>query len=442
MKKLFGTDGVRGVAGEFLTSEFSYKLGKYIADYFIGGEGKKVFIASDTRESKDMIKLSLAAAITSMGLDIYDLNVTSTPEASYIISKNDSLFGIVVSASHNPYEYNGIKVFNKDGYKLADEVEEAIETNMLNDKELKKPERFGNYITDEIDKTEYISYLRSLMMDYSGLKIVCDMSNGANYVTAKEVLNESGAEMIYIHDEPNGRNINKNCGSTHLESLVETVKNNKADIGIAFDGDADRLLVVDNEGKIMDGDHILAALATYLKKHDKLKKNKLVATIMSNIGLKKYLDTIGVELDVTSVGDRYVLAELIKDDLSLGGEQSGHIILKDYQNTGDGILSAIFLINAMTELKKTAAELNGLMKTYPQVLLNAKVTNEIKNKVLDIKSVKNAIDDLTKNNPDMRVVIRPSGTEPLLRVMLEGEDEDELKRLAKDLVDLIERETK
>jgi len=207
MKKLFGTDGVRGVAGEFLTSEFSYKLGKYIADYFIGGEGKKVFIASDTRESKDMIKLSLAAAITSMGLDVYDLNVTSTPEASYIISKNDSLFGIVVSASHNPYEYNGIKVFNKDGYKLADEVEEAIETNMLNDKELKKPERFGNFITDEIDKTEYVSYLRSLMKDYSGLKIVCDMSNGANYVTAKEVLNASGAEMIYIHDEPNGRNI-------------------------------------------------------------------------------------------------------------------------------------------------------------------------------------------------------------------------------------------
>lgn len=443
MTKLFGTDGVRGVANVDLTPELAYKLGRVAAYILADGKKGKVLVGKDTRASGDMLEAALTAGICSVGIDVVSLGVIPTPAVAYLTRKHKALAGVVISASHNPGEYNGIKFFDSEGLKLSDEEEDRIEEIILGNKEIDhRPikNQVGKLSIDENGARDYKDFLKeTIKLDLSGMKIALDCGHGALYKIAPETIRELGGQAIVVNDQPDGMNINQDCGSTNPNIIRDLVLENGADIGFSFDGDGDRIIAVDNEGEIVDGDHILAICGGYLKKNNRLKNNTVVGTVMTNMGLDLYLKENDIEIVKTQVGDRYILEEMLKNGYCIGGEQSGHIIFLDNNTTGDGLATGLWLLEVMKETNKEICELNKLMKDYPQVLVNAKVANDKKYKYLENEEIKNEIDRIEKLfHGEGRVVIRPSGTEPLVRVMIEGKDQDEITKIAQELADFIE----
>ena len=443
MGKLFGTDGVRGIANEELTPELAYKIGR--AGAFVLSRGSKgpIVVGKDTRKSGDMLEAALISGIMSVGIDVISVGIVPTPAVAYLTRKYNALSGVVISASHNPVVYNGIKFFNEDGYKLNDNIEEEIEEYILNPEAI-KDRPTGASIGKKIEISDgglaYISYLKETVnVDFTGLKIAMDCGNGAVYDVAPKLLKELNAEVAVINNEPNGVNINVNCGSTNPEMVQKLVLETNADIGLSFDGDADRLIAVDERGNIVDGDHILAICGTSLKEKGKLNNSTVVGTVMTNMGLDVYLKGKNINVVKTKVGDRYVIEEMLSNDYVLGGEQSGHIIFLEHNTTGDGLLTAIQLISVMVETRKKMSELNELMNNFPQVLVNAKVKNELKNTYMEDEIIRKEIQKIEEIfHGEGRVVIRPSGTEPLVRVMIEAKDDNDLLKVATELADLIE----
>ncbi|MCR2043309.1 phosphoglucosamine mutase [Anaerosalibacter massiliensis] len=443
MGKLFGTDGVRGIANKDLTPELAFKIGR--AGAFVLSKGRKgsIVVGRDTRKSGDMLEAALVAGICSVGLDVISVGIVPTPAVAYLTRKHNALSGVVISASHNPVEYNGIKFFNEKGYKLNDDIEEEIEEIILENKEIDYRalgEKVGTKIVVEDGVDEYIDHLRqTINVDFNGLKIAIDCGNGAVSEAAPKLLKRLNAEVVVINDEPNGININVNCGSTNPKMAQDLVVETNADIGLSFDGDADRLIAVDEKGNIIDGDHILAICGSQLNKKGKLEHNTVVGTVMTNMGLDAYLNENNMNIVKTKVGDRYVIEEMLNNGYVLGGEQSGHIIFLEHNTTGDGLLTALQLISVIVETDKKASELNSIMTTFPQVLINAKVKNELKNSYKEDNIIKSEIEKIEKMfHGEGRVVIRPSGTEPLVRVMIEGKDEEKIYKVAKELAELIE----
>lgn len=443
MGKLFGTDGVRGIANKDLPPELAFKIGKAGAYILAKGKKGKVVVGKDTRISGDMLEAALTAGICSMGLDVISVGIIPTPAVAYLTRKYEALAGVVISASHNPGEYNGIKFFNSDGFKLPDEIENEIEDIVLNDKEIHlnpTGENVGRVIVENNASEDYINYLISTVdLDLTGVKIAMDCGHGALYKIGPEIIKRLGGSLAVINTEPNGMNINDNCGSTNPEVIQELVIKEKADVGLSFDGDGDRLIAVDELGNIVDGDHILAICGTYLKENGKLKNNTIVGTIMTNMGLDLYLKELGINIVKTKVGDRYILEEMLKNDYVLGGEQSGHIIFLDYNTTGDGLATALHLLEVMKKTGNKMSELNKLMTNFPQVLVNAKVKNELKNKYTENKEIMDKIKEVESLfRGQGRVVIRPSGTEPLVRIMIEAKEDIGLYEIAKNLAKFIE----
>lgn len=445
MERLFGTDGVRGVANSELTCELAYKIGK--AGAYVLTKGKKdakIIVGRDTRISGDMLEAALISGICSVGVDVVCLGVVPTPAVSFLTKKYNADAGVVISASHNPVEYNGIKFFSSTGHKLPDDVEIEIETHIFNDLEnIVLP--FGDSVGIREERLngidDYIEYIiDTLDTDFSGMRVALDCAEGAAHFCAPEVFNRLGAEVFVIHNNPDGKNINKECGSTHLDKIREFSLENKCDIGLAFDGDADRCLAVDELGEEVNGDFIMSILAKELKAQGKLKDNTLVATVMSNMGLDIASKEQGIDVLKTQVGDRYVLECMLENDYSLGGEQSGHIIMLDYNTTGDGLLTAIKLTETLKHSGEALSELKDIMKNLPQVLINSKVSNDKKDIHLKDQEIMDKIKCAEeKLDGKGRVLIRASGTEPLVRVMLEGECIEEITEIAKDLAELIEK---
>lgn len=443
MGKLFGTDGVRGVANEELTPELAYKLARAGA-YVLAKEKKgRVIIGRDTRASGAMLESAMTAGLLSMGIDVLSLGVIPTPAVAYLTREYDGLAGIVISASHNPFEDNGIKFFDHRGLKLPDRVEAEIEDLIKNKRKI--PTRaiggeVGRLTIYEKGQEDYIDYLtKTIPVDLKGIKVAMDCGHGALSTIGPETIKRLGGEVVAINTDPNGMNINDNCGSTNPQMIEELVLREKADIGVSFDGDADRIIAVDEKGKILDGDHILAICGSQLYKEGKLKNNTIVGTVMTNMGLDDYLKENGISIKKTKVGDRYILEEMVESGYSLGGEQSGHIIFLDYNTTGDGLATALHLLEVMKTTGETMSSLNNLMTDYPQVLVNAKVANGLKynfDKNEDIMEEIRKIEELFHGQG--RVLIRPSGTEPLVRVMIEAKEDKGIEKIAKDLADFIE----
>ncbi len=445
MGNLFGTDGVRGIANKELTIDLAYKLGQAGA-YVLTKENHHkptILIGRDTRLSGEMLTAAMIAGICSVGADALSVGILPTPAVSYLTREYEADAGVVISASHNPVEYNGIKFFNKDGYKLSDKIEEEIEELLANDnKDIELP--VGTAIGRVIERTEcvydYIRYAkRQINTSLEGIKIVIDCANGASYVSAPEALRQLGAEVIIIHNEPDGTNINKKCGSTHMKDLQQYVVQVEADLGLAFDGDADRCLAVDEKGNLVDGDQIMAVIGLYMKQQGTLKNNTIVATIMSNLGFFIMGSKQQINIEQTKVGDRYVLEKMLEDGNNLGGEQSGHIIFLDENTTGDGLLTALHLLEVIKASGKKLSELASVMEVLPQVLVNAKIKNENKESYMNDKIIQEAIKVLEEKFAGSgRVLIRPSGTEPLVRVMIEGKNQEELLTEATKLAKLLE----
>ena len=444
MGKLFGTDGVRGIVGSELDISLAMKIGASTAKVLKNDDKELTFlIGSDTRISKDVLKNALVAGILSEGANVIDLGVIPTPAVSYLIQKYHADGGFVISASHNPSEYNGIKVFNSEGFKLADELEDKIEDIILNHFELSKEvNKVGTYEVALHAKKDYVDYLRSTVDEnLSDMVVVIDVANGAAYETADMLFNSLNVVYKIIKNKPNGYNINDNAGSTHIGGLQRYVRENHLKAAFAFDGDADRCLAVDELGNVVDGDKIIAIYSHYLKKNNMLKNNAVVGTVMSNMGLAKYCEKEGIHFEATKVGDRYVLENMLKNDFVIGGEQSGHIIFKDFANTGDGELTAIQLLLVMAKEKKPLSELASIMETYPQVLKNVSVSKEGKESYKENTKINECIKDVEKRlNGEGRVLVRPSGTENLIRVMLEGKDIEKITKMCDEIVMTIEKE--
>ena len=443
MSRMFGTDGVRGIANTELTAELAYSLGRAGAFVLTEGTHKpKILVAKDTRISGDMLEAALVAGILSVGAEAVILGVVPTPAVAHLTREYNADAGVMISASHNPVEYNGIKFFDGRGYKLSDELEDQIQAVIESNFEgVPSPVggAVGRSYTEETALREYIDYAMStIKTDLKGLKVALDCANGAAYKAAVKAFRALGARVYVINDNPDGNNINENCGSTHMEELMDYVVRKNCDIGFAFDGDADRCLAVDEKGNMINGDFLLTICAKALKEAGKLNDDTLVVTVMSNLGLDIAAKREGINLVKTKVGDRYVLEEMLKENYILGGEQSGHIIFLDHNTTGDGLVTALQIAAILKESGKTFSELAGVMKELPQVLVNAKVPNEKKNIYLEDKEIIDAINAVeAKLNGVGRVLIRPSGTEPLVRVMLEGENQEEINEMANSLVDLI-----
>ncbi len=445
MGRLFGTDGVRGVANEELTPMLAMQLGQAGA-YVLTKENKHkptIMVGCDTRISGDMLANALMAGACSVGANAVYVGVVPTPAVAYLTKKYKVDAGVVISASHNPVEFNGIKFFDGDGYKLPDSMEDEIERLLKSDmKDIKFPIGSGvgkiKYRTDA--REEYINHaVQSVGVDLSTLRIVVDCAEGASYYTSVEALKELGAEVIAIHNNPDGSNINANCGSTHMEELMARVVYERANIGLAFDGDADRLLAVDENGKVVDGDQIMAIVGNHMRQQGKLKGDTIVVTVMSNLGFFLMAEEKGIKAEQTKVGDRYVLERMREIGASLGGEQSGHVIFLDENTTGDGLLSALHLLQVLVETGKPLSELSQIMDVLPQALVNAKVPNHKKEKYMEYPEIAEAIGRL--NNMfagEGRVLIRPSGTEPLVRVMIEGKDQQLIEKEARKLAELIQ----
>ncbi|MBP2072550.1 phosphoglucosamine mutase [Thermoanaerobacterium butyriciformans] len=444
MARLFGTDGVRGVANKDLTPQLAFELGRAGAYVLTECSRRpKILIGRDSRVSGDMLKSALTAGLTSVGAEVIDAGIIPTPAVAYLTRLYKLDAGVVISASHNPVEYNGIKFFNKDGYKLPDEVEDKIEKIINENSDLPTPTGLdvGNVIESKSVQRDYIEFLKSTInCDLRGLKIVLDCAYGASSTVAPILFHELGADVILYGSHPNGEKINVKCGSTNPKVLQEIVAGTGADVGFAFDGDADRLIAVDEKGNIVDGDHIMAMCGIYLKSRGKLNKNTVVVTVMSNIGLDIALKQNGIDVVKTKVGDRYVLEEMVKNGYSIGGEQSGHIIFLDHNTTGDGEITALKVAELLVSSGKKLSELSGVMVSYPQVLINARVKNELKYKYMDDEDIAREINKLEKEmQGEGRVLIRPSGTEPLVRVMVEGKDQEKIESMAKELASLIEK---
>ena len=443
MGRMFGTDGVRGIANTELTAVTAYNLGRAGAYVLTEGTHKpKILVAKDTRISGDMLEAALVAGILSVGAEAVMLGVVPTPTVAHLTREYNADAGIMISASHNPVEYNGIKFFDNKGYKLPDELEDEIQRIIESDFEgVPSPtgHDLGKSTVDVGGLDEYIEFAKSTIpVDLKGLKVALDCANGACYKAAVRAFRELGAEVYVINDNPDGTNINENCGSTHPEELMDYVVRKKCDLGFAFDGDADRCLAVDEKGNLINGDVVLTLCAKYLKDLGKLKDDTLVVTVMSNLGLDIACKREGINTIKTKVGDRYVLEEMVKEGYVLGGEQSGHVIFLDYNTTGDGLVTALQVASIRKRSEKTLSELAEIMKELPQVLVNAKVPNEKKNIYLEDAEIIESIKNIEKKlNGVGRVLIRPSGTEPLVRVMLEGENQAEIDKMAHDLADLI-----
>lgn len=443
MGRLFGTDGVRGVANSELTPELAFKIGRAGAYVLTSDAHKpKILVGRDTRISGEMLESALIAGICSVGAQAVCVGVIPTPAIAYLVRTQGFDAGVMISASHNPFEHNGIKYFNSEGYKLSDEIEERIEAIILdNAEEISRPthENVGRISHDSTLCEKYIKFAASTTeVRLDGMKIAIDCANGASSVTAQKALEILGAEVSVINNSPDGININADCGSTHIEGLMRYVTEVGADMGLAFDGDADRVLAVSEKGEYVDGDKIMAICALDLKARGKLKKNTIVATVMSNLGLFVMGREKGLNIEKTKVGDRYVLEEMLKSDYSIGGEQSGHVILLEHNTTGDGLVTGIQLASVVKKSGKTLSELAGVMDVYPQVLINAKVKTENKERYTEDAEIMAAIEKIEAefaNNG--RVLIRPSGTEPLVRVMIEGKDESVIRARAEALADLI-----
>lgn len=444
MGRLFGTDGVRGVANSELTPELAFNLGKAGA-YVLSKENQRpvVLIGKDTRVSGDMLEDALSAGILAMGGNVIKVGVLPTPAVAYLVRHYGATAGVVISASHNTFEYNGIKFFNGEGFKLDDDLEEQIEDIILRSIDVNSHitgDKLGRCLEAEDDALElYAKFLESTIdIRLDGMKVVLDCANGASYKVAGKVYRDLGAEVKVLAANPDGVNINAACGSTHPENLQKAVVAEKADLGLAFDGDADRLIAVDEKGRIIDGDKTIAICAKMLKDCGKLNGDLVTATVMSNKGFHKAVNAIGAKVEVTQVGDRYVLESMLKTGSVIGGEQSGHIIFLDYTTTGDGILSSLQLVKAIKAAGRKPSEMSDDIKIYPQVLKNAEIKNENKKKYMDDPDVKAEIERLEGIMKDEgRVLIRPSGTEPLVRVMLEGEDIQQITQLAQSLALII-----
>lgn len=444
MGRMFGTDGVRGVAGTELTIELAMKLGQAGAYVLTKEQAHQptIIVGCDTRISGGMLANALMAGICSVGANAIYAGVVPTPAIAYLTRKHKVDAGVVISASHNPMEFNGIKFFNGEGYKLSDQLEDEIEALIKNDmRDVPIPIGSGvgkvEYRFDIRD--EYIRFMeKRVPVDLSGMKIVVDCAEGAAYYTSVRTLEDLGAELVAIHTNPDGTNINANCGSTHMEELQARVVYEKADIGIAFDGDADRMLAVDELGNIVDGDQIMAVIGNHMKKQGKLNKDTIVITVMSNLGFTLMGEREGLHLEKTKVGDRYVLENMLENGYNLGGEQSGHVIFLDDNTTGDGLLSALHLLKVMVDTKEKLSELAKIMEVLPQALVNAKVPNHKKEHYMEYAEIAEAIGELEKKfNGEGRVLIRPSGTEPMVRVMIEGKDQKAIEEEAKKLAELI-----
>lgn len=444
MARMFGTDGVRGIAGTELTIELAMKLGQAGA-YVLTKEKSHqptIIVGCDTRISGGMLANALMAGICSVGANAIYVGVAPTPAIAYLTRKHKVDAGVVISASHNPMEFNGIKFFNGEGYKLSDELEDEIEALIHNDMDdVVFPIGPGigkvEYRFDIVD--EYVEFEKKIVpMDLSGMKIVIDCAEGASSYTSVKALRDMGADLVAIHTNPDGTNINANCGSTHMDELKARVVSEKAQVGIAFDGDADRMLAVDENGELVDGDQIMAICGTFLKQKGLLAKDTIVVTVMTNLGFTLMGQKEGIHIEKTKVGDRYVLENMKENGYDLGGEQSGHVIFLDDNTTGDGLLSALHLLQVMVETKKPLSELAKVMEVLPQALVNAKVPNHKKESYMEYSEIAEAIEELEqKFAGEGRVLIRPSGTEPLVRVMIEGKDQAEIDEEAKKLADLI-----
>lgn len=443
---MFGTDGVRGVANTELTTDLAFALGKAGALVLGKTHKRPVFvIGKDTRISGDMLEAALTAGILSVGGDVIKAGVIPTPGIAYLVRHYEADAGVVISASHNPFEFNGIKFFNGKGFKLDDAIEDEIEAKIKEGFDGETPVtgaelgKLRNVVHQA--EGEYEKFLLSTVdLDLTGMKIVLDCANGASYRTSPAVYRALGADVVLIGDEPDGININDHIGSTHPEKLQEKVVEVGADAGLAFDGDADRLIAVDEKGNIVDGDKTMCICAEYLKNNGKLAENLVTCTVMSNLGFHKYLESKGIDIEVTTVGDRYVLESMLKTGGVIGGEQSGHIIFLDLATTGDGCLSSLQLMSALRASGKKLSELANPIRIYPQVLVNAHVSNANKEAYKDDKEIMDAIAECeAKMEGNGRVLIRPSGTEPLVRVMLEGDDIDEITGMANDIAGLIEK---
>ncbi len=445
MGRLFGTDGVRGIANEDLTNGLAMKIGAAAATVLLK-EAKSakptVLIGKDTRASGDMLEAALTAGLCSVGCNVLSVGIVPTPAVAYLVSKYECEAGIMISASHNPCEYNGIKIFQKTGYKLDDAIEEEIEAIILDGAEPidhKTGGEVGNRLYSKTAVKDYINHVVSTTdTRFDGMTIALDCANGSASVCAKEIFTALGAKCIMLSDTPDGVNINDGCGSTHPEELMRFVRTASLDLGLAFDGDADRMLAVDENGELVDGDKVIAICAKRMKEEGRLKKDTAVVTVMSNMGFFKFCDEEGINCARTAVGDRYVLEKMLKDDYNIGGEQSGHVIFLDYATTGDGELSGVQLIETVVKSGKKLSELASVMTVYPQVLINVKVSPEGKKKYNNdeyiIAATQKAEMELMG---DGRVLVRVSGTEPLVRVMLEGKDIDHIQKLGEDIAAVV-----
>ena len=447
MGRLFGTDGVRGVANKDLTCELAMKLGRAAAAVLTNKSTRhpRVIIGKDTRLSSDMLENAMAAGLCSVGASVVLLGVVPTPAVAYLVEKYKADAGIMISASHNAYEYNGIKIFSGDGFKLPDDLEERIESLILGEAPLPAAPADSDLGTVETAPNalrDYIDHVKSTVhFSLDGLEIALDCANGSSAMTAETLFTELGAKVHMLSNEPNGVNINDNCGSTHMEALVEYVKTHKVDAGIAFDGDADRCLAVDENGEPVDGDFIMAICGLDMKSRGKLNKNCIVGTIMTNLGFIKFCEANGIHFEATKVGDRYVLEEMLLENYSFGGEQSGHVIFRDFATTGDGQLTAAQLLSIMKRREAKLSSMTTVMERYPQTMKNIRVSPEGKLAFYTDPKVKQAIDAATKTLAgNGRVIVRPSGTEPLLRVMVEGQDLALIEKIAEDISEVIKEE--
>lgn len=445
MGRLFGTDGVRGIANKDLTNELAMKIGSAAATVLLE-ESKSakptVLIGKDTRASGDMLEAALTAGLCSVGCNVLSVGVVPTPAVAYLVGQYQCEAGIMISASHNPCEYNGIKIFQKTGYKLDDSIEDEIEQIILdNSREpsIKIGGEVGNRLFCKTAVNDYIEHVVSTTnVRFDGLSIALDCANGSASVCAKEIFTRLGAKCLMLSDTPDGTNINNNCGSTHPEELMKFVRDAKLDLGLAFDGDADRMLAVDENGILVDGDKVIAICAKRMKDEGRLAKDTAVVTVMSNMGFFKFCEENSINCAKTAVGDRYVLEKMLKDGYNIGGEQSGHVIFLDYATTGDGELSGVQLIETVVKSGKKLSELASIMNVYPQVLINVKVSPEGKQKYNNDEYIIAATQKTEMElMGDGRVLVRVSGTEPLVRVMLEGKDIEHITKLGNEIAEVV-----
>ena len=445
MGRLFGTDGARGIANSELTCELATNIGRAAAYVLTEKttEKPKVLIGKDTRVSSNMLEMALAAGLCSVGADVVLVGFVPTPAIAFLVKDREADAGIMISASHNPCEYNGIKIFDGNGYKLPDALEEEIESLVLDDM---SPIKFpvGGDVGSVFLRHDYVDLyidhlVKSVDTDLSGLKIAIDCANGCASYTAEKLFTRLGATVHMMHCNPNGVNINAHCGSTHMEDLTDYINGHDMDLGLAFDGDSDRCLAVDENGKLIDGDRMIAVFALDMKKKGILNDNTAVVTVMTNLGFKQFAERNGINVLETKVGDRYVLEEMLKSDYQIGGEQSGHIIFKRFATTGDGQLPGAILAAILAKTGRPASEIASVMTVLPQTLVNIKASPELKEKLNTDSDIKTAIESVKKElGKRGRILVRASGTEPLIRVMLEGENIAEIKRLAREVAAVIE----